>query len=506
MAPSDSFRRLWQQQLRRVTGSAFPTWDLRKRLLATVGYTPNQKQEEMHQGLVTLPTGMTLPSKRKATSGGIQSGKSLWTAAEIFSLIPWLAPRPIFLVGPDFDQPRAEMKYLFTWLTQAGLLDPNRAIMPGSTHERWVFPLETGSTIQTYSATMPQKIAGSSPGLIAIVEAGQVNYDTYTTCRARITPGDKDSGGGWLILNGTLENSREEWYFDLLDLWQRKPSPQGVAYEQPTWSNTHEYPQGRHDQRFRDAENDPTLPRSVFLARFAGQRTKPAGLVWPQFDSVEHLRPIHVGKPCGDCSPDHVVLPATVAVDLAVDPGHGHNAAVLACVEHNRTLYVLDEICQTGWRPSAFIAEARRRWWWDLAVRGRRVVMDIAGKQVHGEVTWRDQWEASPDRGGAGLAVYMQKVPELEGRERVAGLMELGKILVDPRCTQLRYEITKGWRWLVDGTSQKPVGVKPLERDNDACKALIYLVYALFGALPGKKRPGPRVTVRPMTFLEDVSA
>jgi hypothetical protein len=58
----------------------------------------------------------------------------------------------------------------------------------------------------------------------------------------------------------------------------------------------------------------------------------------------------------------------------------------------------------------------------------------------------------------------------------------------------------------VDGTSQKPVGVKPLERDNDACKALIYLVYALFGALPGKKRPGPRVTVRPMTFLEDVSA
>lgn len=483
LTPSQLLRDSLRHTLHSALGPQ-PVWDLQQLIWQMVGYQPTPRQAQMHRGLVPGPQGQPVRAKRKAASGGIQSGKSKWTAAEILSLVPWVAPAPIYIVGPDFDQSRHEMRYLFDWLTQLGWLDPNDASMPNSKADAWIFPTQFGTRIQTYTAMMPAKIAGESPGVIAMVEAGQQSVETYHICRTRAVPGD-----AWLLINGTIERSKEDWYFNLLDQWQQHPSLQGVAYELPSWSNTAVFPGGRTDPKILEVEHDPTVPRKVFLARFAGQRPQPEGLVFASFEVLQHVRPIHLGQPCADCEDWHVILPKDVPMELWIDPGQ-HLSAVLAVAVHDRKTYVVDALCERGWRPSHFIQAARQQPWWPNVERGGSAVMDIYGKQVHGEWTWAEMFRAPAHEGGAGLEVFMQKVDLLEGIERVRDQLQpdrfgAARLVVDPRCTHLIWELTHGYRHLTDVTGT-PIGHKPLDRDNDACKALTYGIMARFGPVPNR--------------------
>ena len=482
-APSGSSRLSWPAVLRLATGSATPTWPVREAIWRAVDHWPTPGQLQVHQGQNHLGQ----PCRRKLIKGGIQSGKSKLVAAEILSLLPWIEDE-IWLCGPDFRQSRKECEYLIEWTKDIGLFDPHNASLPQS-DAPWTFTLKTGHVIKTFSGVNARKMAGSKPGLVALVEAGQCSQDVYQTARARVGLTDCP-----FLVSGTIEES-EGWYISLAEAWAFGRTPDAIAYSLPTWSNTALFPGGRLDPKIVAYEHDPTVSSDVFLMRYAGETVAPPGLVFgptayhPGFSPLTHVAPIALtDAPLGAAWGYH--FPADTPVWLAIDPGWEHAYAVLACVVDKETnsVFVLDELYEKGIDAPGMIAIARSRPWWGNV---RHAVMDIGGKQHHGApLTNLDYWRGAPPV-GAGLPVWAEeRVPIDEGTNKIRALLQTvpdlqrPRLLIDPRCKNLQWEMRQGYRNLVDHQG-RPVG-KPIDRNNDAVKALHYLVHVVFPGLTEK--------------------
>lgn len=372
--------------------------EARRAIWAHTGYEPTPEQLPIHLDL----------SRIKLVLGGERAGKSKLGAEEV---VVWgvVAQSTDFfwIIGPDYELARPEAQHLIEALRTMGNLDRKNLSTP--LNGSWVVPMATGPTFVTRTSSDVEKLAGVSPAGILMVEAGQQPYEAFLRCRSRVA-----ERRGPLILSGTMERS-QSWYPNLFQRWQGQNLDGARSFSLPTWSNRAIFPEGRDDPEILALE--ATFPPDVFQERFGAIPCRPATLVFPEFDHVEHVKDCHWDK--------------TLPVQVWVDPGYAGAYACCAIQIKDRCVYVIDEVYGVRKTAHAVIAEAMQRPWWKNVRDG---VIDVAGRQHQGQDSHVEIWLAV-----AGVHLRSQKVGVADGILRLRTFLKdpatnKPRIFFDPRC------------------------------------------------------------------------
>jgi hypothetical protein len=412
----------------------------RENIWRKVDYHPTPEQQAPHDW----------PGRLALVAGGEQAGKSLSGGMQL--LRACAVPSALYwIVGPDYEQARAEFDYVLSGLSAAGVV--RRLSHPAT--DSCSLTTAWGAQIVTKSALKPNKLGMRAPNGILMVEAAQHLYDSFLRLRGRIGP-----NLGWLWISGTFENSAD-WYADMYARWQGENSDEGKSFSVPTWSNLAKYPGGRNDPEIKRLE--ATYPPERFMERFGGVPCKPATLVFREFDHTIHVV---------SCPVD-LTQPITLAIDPGYMPGF---YAVLACQFVGRDINVCDEVYVQNMTHAQVIGECQRRPWWKAVKDG---VIDVAGRAHPANESAVEVW-----RGLTGLSLRSQLVPIEAGIDRYHTILRdpaTGKprIWFDPRCKATIAEHGKYKR--PEDAEGRAIHTMPIDRDNHSLKCLAYLAVDRFG-------------------------
>lgn len=406
-------------------------------------------------------------------AGGERGGKS-WTSGNKLLGWSWCHwPRLFWIVGPDYEQARAEFD---AWLEGAVL---TQLVIPESVSTPRMGPwrAETiwGAEVRTRSSTKEATLAGRAPDAIVMAEAAQQSYLAFLRCRGRVA-----EKRGPLLLSGTFEGGKN-WYSDLYESWQAPNVDGGRSYSLPSWGNTFVYPGGREDPEIKALER--TYPADVFQERFGAIPCPPATLVFKEFSHVDHV----VSCPF---DPD---LP----VQLWIDPGYaGAYAVVVVQFSQDKTpreVYQIDEVYWTQRTVQEVILECKQREWWPKV---HHCVIDVAGRQHPGMESHAEAWHRL-----AGLPVSANPVGIPDGILRHRTFLRhpgsrppRSRLFHDPRCTGTIAEYGKYKYHEIK--ENRPVRELPIDADNHAMKAIAYGLVANFGFVAPPQLQPMRVTWR----------
>ena len=263
--------------------------------------------------------------------GGEGASKS-WLAS-VFALLRLPFGKLFWVVGPDYEQARKELKYLDAWIgVKGGTKQANQPQSGGS----WSLLTSMGQLIQTKSADDPTKISSEPVDGIIISEAAQTNRDIFERCCGRV---NRNKGGGWILTTGTYEEGHP-WYEEFHDQLEKE----GAAFTLPSWVNRADFPGGydlscKHfnDQGEKVCGCDWKLIN--MLIRYGERRFKKrvAGIIVPTEELVY------------DCFHSQLVVPLPCAPDefstviAGVDWGFGDPTAIEVFGLFGGVWYGLDE-------------------------------------------------------------------------------------------------------------------------------------------------------------------
>lgn len=421
------------------------------------------------------------PVKKELFAGAIQVGKTFHTALAIFSYHPWA--KLVWWVAPRFEDAMHGLKYLSAWFAATGNL-ASANMPPGG--GQWKIATRDGMEIKTQSAQNPENLAGESPDIVVMDEAGRCSYDAYLICRSRVVP-----KGGRLILCGTFEGA-DSWYAHLYKRWMAPNGDSAQAYRLPAWVNRVYYPGGRQDEKILDFEREFAASRpDVWKARFVGEPASPPGVVFSEFDPEIHVVHCVLGPEPESPDPFTVYLPADSPVELWVDPGYDANRYYVgAVVQSGEHWYTIDEVAERQLQTDQIIDLCRGRPWWKNVTLVRA---DVASRQHHGNESAAEAWKRC-----SGLSVFAERVlPEI-GADRVHWALRphpldgLPRWRIDPKCKRLAWELSEGYRRKM-GSDGEPLNIFD-DRHNDGCKAHGYGFVQRLGKYDfGMKALGPSV-------------
>ncbi|KKN76515.1 hypothetical protein LCGC14_0370240 [marine sediment metagenome] len=412
-------------------------------------------------------------ARERLVAGGERSGKSEIGADDMFGSIFALEAELVWLFGADYGETSQEYQYTIRNAQKLGMLksakkqsNPGEIVLHDGEHQ--------GTIIKTVSGKDITKIGREAPDYILVCEAAKIDYLTYLRLRARLA-----EKKGYLLLTGTFESSLG-WYPELFNLWQ-VPGADGVSFSMPSWSNLAKFKGGREDEEILRQER--SMPSDLFKERFGGIPCPPYGLVFKEFRVT-----LHVGT--YDYDP-------TLPVHIGVDPGYAGACAVEVVQIKNDIPYVIDEIYERGLTQEQIIVVCKHRPWWDKVVGG---VIDIAGRAHHEDKSAEEVWLKEGD-----LRLKSQKVGVIDGINRFRTFLLPDPITgwphfyIDHKAKGLIAELGGGpspldgggmWRYKTDSAGLV-VSELPDDKDNHACKAIIYLLVDRFG-LAGGKRKAPK--------------
>jgi hypothetical protein len=412
---------------------------------------PFQKQKDFHFTSVRL----------KLVTGGERAGKSLATAME---MLTWIAQRPngrFWIVGPDYEQARAEFIYIQDGLQKIGLADTNSISTPKN--GAWMMKTILGGIVETKTSADVARLASIAPDGVAMVEAAQHEEEAWLRLRGRVS-----EKRGPLILSGTLERS-QEWYAELWRRWQGLNEDDARSFSIPTWDNLAAFPGGREDPEIKRLE--ATFPPEIFMERFGAVPIKPSDLVFPEFEYSRHVSEEAEHEP-------------GAPVQLWIDPGYSHAYAVLAVEVRENKVYHFDEVYQHGMTAEQIIAICKDRPWWpDVRV----LVMDYAAKQHPSAESQEEIW-----RRLTGLPAILNRVRIVDGilRHRtflIDPATKEPRLFHHPRCSGTLAEYGQ-YRYPRDA-SGRVVSEVPIDIHNDAMKAIAYGLVANFGFVDAGLKP-----------------
>lgn len=378
-----------------------------------------------------------------------------------------------WIVGPDYRQTRAEFTYLYEALEPEGLV--KESSMPLAETSPWSMTLAWDAVIKTRSSIDVTKLASFKVNGAIIAEAGQQDHAVYLKLLGRIS-----ETGGFLILSGTIERG-QQWYIDLYKRWQAPNTLDARSFSLPTWSNTVIFPGGRDDPRIKELEGE--YPEDLFEERFGAKPRKLQGLVIPEFDMATHVKKLEVDP--------------KLPVELWIDPGQ-HCYAVLFVQTWGLVTHVLDRIYARGRIAQDIIPEAMGNVLWKKVDPASGGVIDNAGKQHHANKSQIELWKEI-----AGINLRAQYIPlpdtiqTIRWRLRDTNPLHQPLIFFNNHMTTAKtvdgmaldilaeFEL---WKWpdrVVDPDANKPV--RPIDRNNDAIKALGYGLVDRYGV--HKERP-----------------
>lgn len=461
-------------------------------------------------------------------AGGIRSGKSLRGAIAILLDLLWrtgvrgVKDDLYWVVGDSYEMCEEEMNHLHRMLMELGIPHEFRNPQNGS----WSITFPHWQTeVSTKSAKDITKIASKPLRGMVVAEANQTSEAAFDACRQRVS-----QTRGWVRLEGTFESGEGgPWYSRKWEDWQ-KPDAMGVSFSVPSWENLAVYPAGRDEQEIRDAERD--LAPDVFLEKFGGQPIRRSDSVMKYADEKHHVR--HRYPRLGTSfDPERPVW-------LFGDPGSNHAYAVFAVQFWNGSMpaemepyirtndyeppaqmfdgnvvWLVDAVYRWGRTAVDVIEECANRPW---AANVEGTVMDVAARQknANGDAVveqWATHWFRLTHRQ---IMIITQPVPLMPGYDihRTALLNSWPEDVaqqtwnIDKKVRQVTNP--DGPRLMISPDAAPPlfggmvdgqryageynlhrhrkapdgsiVSDEPLDRDNDAIKAINYGLYWYFGA------------------------
>lgn len=434
----------------------WPSFKLKLAIFFGLGHRPTDAQMPVHQSTADIII----------VGGGERAGKSKIAALECVARLAACEGRPVFLVGEKYERCIAEFDYIAAALLE---LDPDMRpeyiSRPAEGKQSCTIKIpHLNTTIITLSAVKGMaaiRATGRAPAMILICEAGLVTYDVFLACLGRVA-----EAGGVVICTGSFPDDTG-WYAQKYEEYRAPNEDGGESFAIPSWSNTVIYPAGEKDPKILKVKGQ--YPRLDFLRFIGAIPQPPATLVCPEFRYSTHV-------------PGTVKFDEQEPVWLAVDPGYRHAYAVLPVQFSDPYLYVIDEVYRWAaeYGPEAggeaMIEETMKRPWWGNVVDG---VICVGGLQHHSAESQIEVWSSK-----AGLRLKWRKVPEAAGIQRLKTFLQdpisgLPLLLLSTLCKHTAKEFSL-WKYpaMVEG---RPISEKPIDRDNDAIKALIYLLYYLYG-------------------------
>ena len=431
------------------------------KIFGLVNYVPTEAQAVIHID----------ETRNKLTAGGERGGKSLVQSKELLKhwfteALPYGKKALYWLLGNDYEACRGEWEHIVEDFQKLEVLakPPTKNIDPGE------IVLQDGTRIITKSARYPEKIATTAPDGILICEAAQVDYDIFLRAKTRLA-----EKRGWLCMAGTFEEEEYVgWYRELFELGQSFNNLELKSFSLPTWTNTVIFPGGREDPEILKQEASMTVER--FMERFGGVPCPKTGRVITEFANAIHVK---------DCPFDK-----NLPVELAVDPGYAGAYAVLAIQDMGEYINLIDEIYVQGVVTKDIILMCKKKPWW-TAVSGGAI--DIAGRQHQAMAAPVEVWLSE------GVSLRSKKVLIEDGidllRTHLKQHPTTGQpgILIDPKCRGLISEcgggkspVESGGIWMRNKNT-----LKPIDRNNHACKALAYYLSNKWGFVGERRTPAP---------------
>lgn len=426
------------------------------------GYVPTAAQQPVHDSAARI----------RLVAGGERGGKSRLGAEQVAA---WLALHPpevpglYWIVGPDYEQARPEMRHLIPAIEKLGILDQKALSMPAMGPCRLI--TTRGHLVITRTASDVRTLAGEAPDGILMAEAAQQPYEAFLRLRGRVA--EKRAP---LLLIGTFEHGAT-WFSDLWQAWQAPNNDGGASFSVPTWSNLAIYPGGREDPEIKALE--ATYPADVFQERFGAVPCPPATLVFKEFSHATHVKRCKFNP----------ALP----VQLWIDPGYAGAYAVVVVQfgeQEPRDVFQIDEVYWTQRTAQEVILECKRREWWESV---HHAVIDVAGRQHQGMESHTELW-----RRLAGIAVSSQAVGIPDGILRHRTFLKdpasgKARLYHDPRCVGTIAEYGK-YKYH-DIKEHRPIRELPIDADCHALKAIAYGLVANFGFVAPRRRRRNRPAV-----------
>lgn len=429
-------------------------------------YTPSAAQAAFHKHQARL----------KLVAGGVRAGKSRSTAAEFYGELA-VTDGLLWIVGPDYEQCKPEFKYIYETFRAMGFVAS--ASRPERGSQSMV--LINGCRIQTKSSDDAEALASFAPNAILMVEAGQQRWDIYQKVLERALEHNAK-----VILSGTFEGSLS-WYAELFERWQGANPEGGASFSIPSWTNTKIFPLGRQDPKILALE--AAMPEELFAERVGAVPYKPQGLVFKKFGAK------HIGR-----FPYNPAWP----VELAIDPAQ-HTYAVEAIQWQGERVRVIDEIYMHQVIAQDIIPVVMERPWWPNVAQNAGVI-DIAGKQHQGNHSQIEIWLDMAGKSLRSNYVYIDEGISAM-RLRLEKLDDDGDPLLmfdehlrntkgfDGRADGVRAEMNLfKWRDWKEGRNNSP---KPIDANNDACKAIWYWLFDKYGPVVLRKSAQMQSVQRP---------
>lgn len=475
-------RRLWQRGFWHVhkykpSDGEFPIYDVNGELIHT-----SYGQQEVHSD----------DSRIKLLSGGVRAGKSMVMAMEAARHIV-VEDGLCWIIGPTYELANPEFMYLYRGVQALGYIQGKPSIPTRGPRQ---FVTRWGYKVETKTADELERIAGEAPDLLLLTEINQSPPDILPKAYERGLEQRATILGG-----GTLERSKI-WFQKALERFQGPNEVNAKSFYLPSWTNPKNFPGGREDPAILDLEK--LLGPELFLERCAAIPAKPSGLVHRAFDHKKHVKRL-------DFDPD---LP----VEIAIDPGqHTYAVEVIQWktipglfMEDFRTgilmplleIRVIDEIYRHDMIAQDIIPIVKSRPWFKYVTGG---TIDVAGRQHHANTSQIEIWYRE-----TGLSLRSQKIDIDDGINvmnlRLRNYPDHGKPLIyfDYRLSSdvLPNGKAQGivaemglykWPEWKEGTGEKR---RPIDSNNDGCKAVSYWLYDRTGPVEARPQAGKPIIRR----------
>ena len=408
-------------------------------------------------------------------AGGEGAGKSF--IAGLFAITRLIYSPLIWIIGPTYEQARAEFWEVYNGLGALGLLPAGGkgTSLPQSGQLRVTHSL--GGVIETKTSDEVMRIAAKGPTGVIMAECAQQSFEAFLRALGRITRAEAIRFKRWIFLCGTFESSKR-WAQDLYEVLQADNLWDGRSYLVPTWENRHLFPLGREDPQILAMER--SVPADWFTERYGAIPVKPAALIFKEFNTVRHVT-------------ERVQYDPSLLVQLWIDPGYSgshYGIEVRQRPPSDRALggsglqevHVVDEVYGHLATSQEMIEVCQTRDWWDQVEGG---VIDIAGTQHHAMPSHVEVWASV----GVGLRWNVVKVQE--GIDRHRTFLKDPKtgeprLFYNPSCTGAIEEYGS-WKRKVVTTDNVTIN-KPDVLHCDALKAISYGLFDEFGPV---ERPDP---------------
>ena len=292
-------------------------------LFDTLGYKPSPSQLEFHNS----------EARFKFIGAGSRFGKSLCGSYDIIDIILQKEKR-IWLVGPSYDQPSKEFRYLYNALvTKLGYKTKRELNVSFTTPgpQSMLFPW--GSEVNTKSEQNADALLGEEIDVLVLSEGSRLKEETYDTyLRARI-----GSRQGKVIIPTTPHGYN--WLYKRFYLPAMEGDPQYWAKIGIKVTENPTFPIGEYERAKKE------LPEDVFSEQYNGEFVAWSGLIYKRF-SRQH----NVIKP--------IPILANWPVYCAIDPHPSTPVGVLwLTVDTFGTWYV----CHEMFEPDLTIPDVAER-------------------------------------------------------------------------------------------------------------------------------------------------